>query len=78
VALASAAACSDGSGRTVELSIHFRQLPNGGLGAVSTHGLHICQREHDVSWIHVTVDDVPPTDTTPREHLWSCEDLSHD
>jgi hypothetical protein len=77
VLLSATAACGH-DGRTVELSIHFLQLPNGGLGAVSKHGLRICQRESDVSWIHVTVDGVPPDDTTPRDHLWSCDGLSED
>lgn len=78
IAIIATAACGHAGGRVVELSIDYRQLPNGGLGAVGTHGLHICQRESDVRWIHVTVDSVPSVDPMPREFLWTCNQLSED
>ena len=79
VVVGSTACGDDLPGGTAELSIHFRQLPNGGLGAVGTHGLHICQSDTGIDRIHVTVDSIPADNTTQaHEFFWTCEDLSQD
>ena len=94
VCVAGGTACAgeEQPGLTEELSIHVRQLTTctsigdpstcevdlQALAALGQNGLRICHSEPSVEQIHVTVDSVPPQDSTPHEYLWTCDLLDKD